>query len=198
MGTPEGRSRPGATRFPPGCPQYDPPLTALIKVDQALTTLEYPTIFVFVPYTPSEISRMEFIVLDDRERDTIYHAEITQAPTPGVIEIQVPPEIPYRLAINTSYRWYFMLSCEGETSRGPHLVLDGWIHRTSDVINLSEPVDHNTFLQAGLWYDAISHVASLYAVDSSYQEKWYDILLDLGYEDISGFPLIDSSASTLK
>ena len=197
-GTPEGRSRPGASRFPSGCPQYNPPLTALIKVDQSFTLSEYPSIFVFIPYAPDEISRMEFIILDERERNTIYHGEVTQAPTPGIIEIQTPQNALYDLTINTSYHWYFKLFCEGERRRGPDLVLDGWLQRISDVANLSDSIDYEVLLEAGLWYDAVSHLASLYAGDPSYQAPWNDLLLNLGYEDISSFPLINSSINDIQ
>lgn len=196
-GTPEGRSRPGASRFPSGCPQPEPPLTALFPIDQALTHSAYPKILVFVPYSPAEIRNMEFLILDDRERNTIFRAQITPVSTPGIIEIQAPQKEQYALNHDQTYHWYFMLSCEAETSQGPHLVLDGWFRRTPHVTDPLEATPYEALLKNDLWYDAISSLASLQAADPTYQDQWNNLLASIGYEDISRFTLVNSLVKPL-
>lgn len=185
-GTPKGNPTPGTTRPQQVCPKTDKPFTALVANNNSdYTTLEYPSFWFYVPYSAQEISSLEFILLDERERKTIYKTQLNLTDRAGIIKFTLSEENAPALEANTTYRWYLMLNCYPYDSDEVDLAVDGWIRRVSA----------QNIPQESVWYDRIANTAQAYFNNPNNQEidqKWTDLLTTLGYQWIISEPFIKS------
>ncbi len=200
-----GRRRGGARRG--DCPATSTQLTALVpetKIEsspQSLpqiyvggnTTAEYPTFWVYVPYSLSANLTAEFILQDDKGQN-IYRTASTDFSagemSPGIISISLPSTIA-PLKIGKVYKWYFKLNCDPET---PMYVRAG-IERIPLNANLSNQLARatptgqaNLYIKNNLWYDAVNILAKLYRTnptDNDTKSAWINLMRILGLEDIA-------------
>ncbi|HBL11617.1 MAG TPA: hypothetical protein DD379_09455 [Cyanobacteria bacterium UBA11162] len=201
-GTPSGDPTPGTTRPEATCPETSKPLTALLANNGSdFTVSEYPTFWFYVPYAPNQISTIEFLLLDERERKTIYQTSVKLTERPGLIKITIPSEPQYALKLNENYRWRLNLDCEPDTTVEPDLMLNGWIQRipiTSQLENQLEavkPKEYIAYQDNGIWYDAITNLAQLHSADPENREfaqDWANFLESLGSNWVIQEPFVDS------
>jgi hypothetical protein len=108
------QARPSWLRYPPAdngtgtrgnCMEKSPPLTRLVGSSNnlALTVNDYPTFWVYVPYTPEEAPSGEFSLHDGK--NDIYRTRFQLPATPGIVKISLPPTTK-GLEIGKTYRWY--------------------------------------------------------------------------------------------
>jgi hypothetical protein len=152
------------------CPQRNFPLTAIApksNVSQTLTT--HPRWWFFVPYNTSQISKVEFVLQDEKRNDVLRNT------------IYVPETIPYfstniplthpGLKANRWYRWYLKVYClEGEDT--VPLFVSGWVRKA-----IADPKNENltrqnsltvvNYAQQGLWLDAIDLLMKNQVSDAS-------------------------------
>ena len=204
-----GRRRGGARRG--DCPATSTQLTALVPetsvATQSLpqtyvggsTTAEYPTIWVYVPYSLSADVTAEFILQDDTGQN-IYRIASTNFSaaevSPGIISISLPSTIA-PLKIGKLYKWYFKLNCDAETP----IYVQGGIERIPLNANLANQVVRatpqeraNLYVKNNLWYDAVNILAKLYRTnptDNNTKSAWINLMRSLGLEDI----VVNSGAS---
>lgn len=202
-GTPAGNPRPGATRPALNCPQTAIPLTAIAANNgHDYTYSEHPTFWFYIPYQAEQISHLEFLLLDDSERKTIYRASIKLANQPGIIKITLPANPQSALAVNQTYRWRLNLDCAPDTTIEPDLMVDGWIRRVARVDNQSNDLANATsqrylaYIKNSIWYDAISDLAERHfnhMEDAALSATWAALLKDLGFAEVSASPLVKFS-----
>jgi Domain of Unknown Function (DUF928) len=183
-GTPSGNPTPGTTRPEATCPKTNKPLTALIANNGSdYTDSEYPTFWFYVPYDPNQISKIEFLLLNGKERQTIYRTAIRLADKSGIIKITIPSQPQYALKIDEDYRWYLLLDCNPDRSDEPDRVVDGWVQRKP------------TNSQQALWYDRITDLAEQYAANPENRElqaDWANLLESMGYGWVVPEPFVSS------
>jgi hypothetical protein len=201
-GTPEGNPTPGTTRPETTCKESNKPLTALVaNKGRDYTLSEYPTFWFYVPYAPKDIKTIEFLILDKKERTTIYHASIKLLENPGIIKVKLPSDSKHSLKLNEDYHWYFMLSCEPNNTIEPDLVLDGWVRRvltSPQLENQLEAVKPNVYIayiDNDIWQDAVTNLAELHFANtdnSQLSNAWANLLQTLGRKELIQEPLVNS------
>ena len=204
-GTPTGRSTPGTTRPETTCPSVNLPLTALMANNGSdLTHVAYPTLWFYVPYTAAQVSRLEFLLLNRQETETVYQTVIQlQENRPGIIKVTVPPQPQFALEPEQTYRWYLNLDCQPDRTTEPDLVVDGWMRRRLPSPNLQARVlatperAHLIYQEEGLWYDAIDHLAQRSAAqprDRTRTQTWVQFMDPLGHGQVAQTPFIKATS----
>lgn len=201
-GTPKGDPTPGTTRPQAACPKTSKPLTALMANNGSDYTLsEHPTFWFYVPYAPDQISYIEFLLLDGKERQTIYRTALKLTEKPGIIKIKIPSESQYSFKFNEIYRWYFKVSCKPGLTNQPGLVVDGWVQRQSinlhlrNQIEVARPKEYLIYRENAFWYDAIANLAQQYFANPENRqlnEDWTKLLEFLGYAWVVQEPFVNS------
>jgi hypothetical protein len=201
-GTPKGNPTPGTTRPQVTCPKTSKPLTALIANNGSDYTLsEYPSFWFYVPYAPDRINYIEFLLLDGKERQTIYQTAVKLTEKPGIIKIKIPFELQYSFKYNEIYRWYFKVNCKSERTNQPELVVDGWVQRqpiNSDLkkqIEVAHPKEYLIHRENAFWYDAIANLAQQHFANlenPQLNEDWANLWEFLGYRWVIEEPFVNS------
>lgn len=204
---PGGRIRGGAKRG--SCPKVEPDLTALVPFMQTdsnvvnvwgLTTMERPTIWIYVPYTKSSGYPAEFVVLNE-ESNPVYQTAISLPDVPGVMGVSVGA-MASPLAIGKRYRWFFNISCNPQTSNSP-IYVEGVVHRITpnraiaQQLQIGEPKQQIAiYANNGIWYDALTTLAHLRQQnpqDAQLQTEWKDLLEAINLGDIVQKPLVSNA-----
>lgn len=183
-GTPQGQQGVGGTRPETSCPDTGGQnLMALVQGrGQDLTRSENPVIWVYIPYSPEDLSYLEFSLHDRNLTQTFYRTAIEVADSPGLIKIPIS----YALAPNQTYRWYFKLYCKPHQPGGntKYYFLQNWIQYQPN-----SPVDMS-------WYDRITEVGDrsfTHPENSEFQEEWHHLLNSLALPEwLSQAPLVNS------
>ncbi|MCT7979653.1 DUF928 domain-containing protein [Laspinema olomoucense] len=204
-GTPRGTSEPAGSRPESTCPPTETPLTAINHGNESDFTLgEYPIFFFYNPYSPENLDLIEFSLYDKGERRTIYKTQIEPSENPGIIQLRLPEEADYALEVNQTYRWYLTAYCSERRTDGPDVEINGWIHRKPMTEELEAALknpsipQYITYMNEGIWYDAVSLVAQSYASNpqnQAFKEAWENLLQALGREHLSQEPLINPVVS---
>jgi Domain of Unknown Function (DUF928) len=184
-GTPSGNPTPGTTRPAAACPKTPKPLTAIVANNGKDFTLSaYPTFWFYIPYHPKQLSRIEFLLLNGNERETIYQTTIQLIDKPGVIKIAIPNELKYALKTNQNYRWRLNLDCRPDQTIEPDLAIDGWIRRIPLNTQLKTQLQASTEVERiyrdnQIWYDAIDRLAERHfanATNTKVSQTWHELL----------------------
>ena len=201
-GTPKGNPTPGTTRPETSCKDTDQTLTALFANNELdYSHSEYPSFWFYIPYNPNDIHQIEFLLLDSRERQTIYRTGVELTEGAGVIQIEVPRKKQPALKLHKIYRWYLKLDCNPNKSNEPDLVVDGWLRRMPLNASLPDPSDAITFQnylfyrENNLWYDAINTLAQLHFTNSDnhrFSSAWVDLLNSFGSGKVAPEEMVNS------
>ncbi len=195
---PPGNPVPGGTFSPP--PQCGTPakvLNALIPqknlgsllIGQGLTASQYPTFWIYLPYSSKDISSGEFSLHNRRGRK-LYRTSFSLPQTAGIISISIPSEPKYALEEEQFYHWYFSLKCSSNESSTPDIVVDGWVKR---VALTSESERQINAAQPDIWYDSLTRLANLRLAapeDEKLRNDWIDLLNSVGLEALVQEPLV--------
>lgn len=200
--TPSGNSTPGATRPEAACPNTPKPLTALLaNQGKDFTIKEYPTFFFYIPYTPEQISSIEFLLLNQNQTKTIFRSGVQLTDKPGIIKIKIPSETVAPLEIDTTYHWRLNLDCHPDRTIAPDLVLNGWIRRvalSSEILlqlKTAKSEDYLVYQDRNIWYDAIANLGELYFTNSqnnTWNNEWSEMLSSLELDWVIAEPLVNS------
>lgn len=183
-GTPDGNRTGGGTRpaeLPSRCRQTAHPPTALVPEDgKGATAVEFPTLWFYIPYTNQDIDTIEFSLHDQNDTTTLYRSSIQLVATPGVINVALP----VALEMNETYQWRLVINCEPDPSGYRDFALDGWIMRTTP---------NTMFEWDGVWYDALTDVATRYRSDpqnTALHSAWVELLEHVGLSDLASDPIL--------
>ncbi|NJR49966.1 MAG: DUF928 domain-containing protein [Leptolyngbyaceae cyanobacterium CSU_1_3] len=198
------------------CQATNPPLTALIPVEQTLegnpivlgtTTSEYPTLWFYLPYAitpdrPAELRREDPDPTDQASVQQRTVLRLTGAPA-GVIGLRLPPTEP-PLAINQFYNWIFVVRCDPQDASTNQFVA-GSIVRLAVTANLSQQVarsDPNRrsqfYAEAGIWQEAIAALVELRRRspnDSNLAAEWANLLQSADLNTIVSKPIVECCES---
>ncbi|MFH7024419.1 MAG: DUF928 domain-containing protein [Heteroscytonema crispum UTEX LB 1556] len=201
-GAPKGRRRGGTGRD--GCPDFKPPITALVPGDKnnksflGLTVAEYPTFWVYVPELPATVKSGEFIFQDEQNND-IWRTEIGLSGKPGAIAISLPATPQYALKPNSKYHWYFKVYCGQPQNKAEYFYVDAWVQRVAVTSNLLQQLktakmrEYSVYAANQIWYDAVNNLAQLRQKNSSDRlltEDWNKLLKSVGLEDLATAPIV--------
>ncbi len=216
---PRGRVRGGAQRGT-FCPFTQPTLTALTPYVEhrdpefpqlpptmdvwGYTTQTHPTFWFYLPYPKATGYQAEFI-LQDATETVVYRQAIALPEHPGVIAVSLPKSHP-GLALAQPYRWYFALRCQTVTKMAAYPIVpdrvEGVVQRLQPSLKLMQqlaiapPLEQaRLYAEAGIWFDAITTLATLHQAkpsESIYWEEWNALLQSIHLEEVSQKPLVPS------
>lgn len=157
-------------------------------------TLEaVPTLWFYVPYPAEAVHSAVFEMVDDENQLVAQGTDLEITSTPGVIRYTPSLDVP--LAVGETYQWNLLLRVDPAQPALDELV-SGRIKRVEASADLSQrlgeassPLQQATVLgEAGIWYDTVTTLASVYAEHSA---AWADLLRAVGLEAIADAPLVD-------
>lgn len=174
-------------------------LVALLPATEpVLTVAEYPTVFVSLPQTTAK--EAEFVLLNANKDQVLYETTITLPSNPGIVSFSLPKEgsLP-PLETGKNYYWYFSVICNPQ-ERAEDLVAEGQFQRVelssklaSDLKNASLGDRPVVYVEAGIWYEALTTLAELRRSspnDLKISADWTELLKSVGLENIAQKPLI--------
>ena len=161
----------------------------------ALTSVETPTLWFYVPEQSTAKLSAEFVLL---ERKQVVHKQlIGLSETPGIIHIYLT--LP--LETDEQYRWLFSILINPQRpSQNP--AVEGLIQRIEPDSTLNSQLKEATsqrelmaiYARNGIWHDALTSLAQLRREapgDASLTANWSDLLSSVGLGAIAEFPLVD-------
>jgi hypothetical protein len=203
---PEGRRRGGTSRGDNlVCPPLSSPITALVPGEEttggtlstsflATTIAEHPTMWVYLPQLPQDNRYGEFVFQDETGQD-LYRTSMTLPETGGILGIPLPSNLP-ALEIGKQYHWYFKLFCGEPEPQSEYFFVDAWIQRVAGSPELQTQLQaqptpvYLIYAQHGLWYDAITELASSRHYRSDSQEDWLELMNAANLSDLSSQPIL--------
>jgi Domain of Unknown Function (DUF928) len=202
-GTPPGKEATGS-RGDCIYKQDKPSLTRLVGGNQSqLTVKDYPTIWVYLPYTAQEASNGEFSLQDgDIE---VYRTRLKLPSKSGIVGISLPSTIPV-LTVGKVYRWYFDINCSRNVSsvNSPTPAsVTGIVQKElisveleRDLKTAKTPLEKIfTYAKHDIWYETITELAQLRLKEpnnATLKKVWIELLStdNLGLEKISQEPIV--------
>lgn len=164
-----------------------------------LTSTDQPRFWFSVPYAPTEVSAIEF-VLQNNQDQTIYRTPVAVPTAPGIISVQLPATIG-KLEPNQPYHWFFKVRALCESNQATTLdYVEGWVQRTRLDQGLSDRLSRATpqqqaalYAENGIWYDALTTLAELKLAQPENQaiaKDWTDLLRAVGLEKLTTQPVL--------
>jgi Domain of Unknown Function (DUF928) len=155
------------------------------------TTMEYPTLWFFVPFTDRS-TQLEF-VLQNQNDEIVYRSSIPTPTKDGIIGVEIAKS-QKPLELNKHYHWTLKakVSCGGSAPEKKYV--DGWIQRVSlpggsDIF--SNPTQ--TYVDRGIWYDAVTSLAQQRLNEpnsAQLKQDWRNLLGSISLEEIAEHPLL--------
>lgn len=194
---PSGRRQGGASRCS-DCENNVLPLTALVPGDRsksflALTALEYPTFWFYVPASSGD-RPVEF-VLQDEQDNYIYKTTFATSGTPaGIISIPLPPTA-RPLEIGKQYHWTLSIQ-----ERSNSVFVQGFVQRVAlnstlmSQLKVATPKERIALYAAnGIWQDTLTLLAELrrsHPQDYTLAPEWVNLLRSVGLDNIATKPVV--------
>jgi hypothetical protein len=203
-GSPTGRG-PAGTRGP--CEETALPFTPLLPVSDSgflgTTLASHPSFWFYIPYSSAQTSTGRFLLVNQDGTEAIYRADVALPDTPGFVQVIIPDTAP-SLAINSSYRWQFMLYCGEQDTISPDFVFHQGSIQRIDESALTAPIATGSLtqqvrglVQNQVWYDSTTDLEAIYATPN----LWLELLiaLELSYiEESENFsPTFGTVAPTI-
>jgi hypothetical protein len=190
------------------CPTTGIPLTAIVPTKNqytgGLTLEEHPILWFYVPYYSSKELSSAKLVLLDAEKNIVFQKKVRLPDTPGIIKLRLP----YELAINKTYIWYFSIICDlQKPTRNPSV--KGWIQRvepTRDLIQQLERIDQQkddltkqqqkylAYIQNNIWYETLTNLAESRRNDPlerTFHDDWDALLNALDMPELAQEPIVN-------
>jgi Domain of Unknown Function (DUF928) len=181
------------------------PNSELSKV-WGLTASEYPTIWFYVPYPQSLVSRIDFTLYnrDDLSNQVFYKEERKSALRPGIISFSLP-RTKRPMTVNQLYQWELKLTLNRNLEK--EVFVTGWIQRAALSNELGKKLKLATlheqailYAENGIWYDAISTLANLrrdLPQNLVIKQDWEDILKSVDLDELSNKPFFSNGSESI-
>lgn len=183
-------------------------LTALIPSSTlGRTVSEKPTIYYYLPAALKTVW-VKFELLDEQDQplyETTFEMKDTKS---GVIGLDLSQfEDAPILEEGKNYHWFLTIRCEPDPfDPSGNIVVDGWINRVAldssqlEELEQAEPLERLKFYtEEALWYESVETLVQLRLSnpeESSFEERWVELLTSVGLGDIAPKPLISSEFFT--
>ncbi|MEH2156417.1 DUF928 domain-containing protein [Nostoc sp.] len=201
-GTPPGKEGTGS-RGDCIYQQGKPPLTPIVGSNQShFTVKDYPTIWVYLPYTSQQETSGEFSLQDgDME---VYHTSLKLPTKSGIVGITLPSTIP-ALKVGKEYRWYFDINCSRHVSENSPIPasVTGIVEKKLISLELESSLKTAktrldkilVYAKHDIWYEAITELGQLRLKEphnSTLKKLWIELLNTepFGLGNISQEPII--------
>ena len=147
-------------------------LTALVPKNNGLTISEYPTLWIYIPNESKNVRYSELVLQNEKEGTEIARIPYELQETPGIVSVTIPPKPEYSLKTNTIDRWYFTVICNNRKRYS----VGGFIQGVT-----LDSAEHNydSYLNKGIWYDALTDLAERLRLDPEdlkLQQDWTDLM----------------------
>ncbi|MBD2311792.1 DUF928 domain-containing protein [Desertifilum sp. FACHB-1129] len=148
------------------CGLVEPALTALIpKHARGLTLTESPTFWFYVPYAVEQAHRLEFQILDSKNK-RLYRTSFTLPQNSNLVSLTLPATHP--LKSEETYIWSFSVYCNPQIPNA-FANVGGLIKRPNSSVSLQQQIEQAQTLQEKaivyanhkIWYDALNSLAQL-------------------------------------
>lgn len=159
------RTAGGGVRGGEGCvAPNEKPLTALMPLNNVgTTTVEKPTLFVYVPKTNATVKVAELSITDTNGNQVVREVELTGKA--GVMEVSLPEEA--SLEVGKEYHWQFAIVCNAE-ERSADIYVEGLIERTQLSPQLTSKLDEPASIEKAkflaenkIWLETLKTLAEL-------------------------------------
>lgn len=195
---PSGLGRtPGTTRPPKSCVDVAPmQLTAIVssseQVAYAQSNTDETILWFYIPYTESQLEKVEFQLWNDDESEIMYGIYSEDLEGPGFLRVTIPVS---QLSIvdDKEYPWRLKAYCD--TDEIADLRIRSSITWTGQNIEKStvEEVDdqmYDSYILNHLWYDAINlliedrlSVSGEVSLLARQESSWLDLLTSIHFDD---------------
>lgn len=190
---PPGRLVGGGTRSSnPNCRFDEIPLMAMAPPRSiGLTAQASPTLYFYLPAMET-IQEAEFVLIDSANDTVVYEETLNIGNRAGIMGVTIPSErAETPVETDRNYQWYFSIVCN-PTDRSEDIIVEGAMRWTkidqalASQLNQKTPLEKvNLYLEAELWFDAMSTLAELRSngtEDPEVSEAWIQLLesADLG------------------
>lgn len=172
-----------------------------------LTTAAHPTLMLYVPPAleetvngdiPTHFFQLE-VTLRDLAGKTV-SATFPLPPQSGIVSLPLPED--QTLALDQPYQWIVKAFCSPadleKIFHPPSGMGIGWIQRiapdaalTTQLAQAAPEAIPQHYAAAGIWYDAVSQLASLYAKQPNLAGDWRGLLEAVDLDAIADQPLLD-------
>lgn len=165
----------------------------LPKQEVGLTIAERPTLFVYVPQTSAE--QVLLTIRNGEDNSIHYRTYLPLTVNGGVVSITIPEDSP-ALELEKDYIWSLQIVCHEDDPAHPETI--GWIRRVTienTSVSPTEPASLEKVSELayeGIWYDALSNLASLRQAQPEDQvliSDWQELLTSAGLDDLATQPL---------
>ena len=197
VGAPDNRSG-GASRGS-NCSSNQKSLKALLPAGKlGLTVAEYPTFFVYVPESSTQLA--EFELREENNNKVVYKKRFIVPATSGVVNFSLgadktlPP-----LKVGKNYHWMFSIICDSQ-DRSEDFFIEGWVQRVEPSPTLlsdlqkAAPRDRPAlYAAAGIWHETLTTLTDLrYSSpkDLTLVADWVELLESVGLSKIAKEPLV--------
>lgn len=195
-GTGSGGSRP-ANRvcLSKTSPQSDSLVALSPGRNLGLTSMERPTIMVYLPETKAKVG--EFSLFDAKMKG-VYQVNVPISNRAGFVSVSLPQNAP-ALVKGQAYYWSFALACNPR-DRTDDWVVGGWIEyaRFDSKLKLqlarTKGVERVSLLaRNGFWYDALTSLLREIQIEPNNRvliRNWVELLTSGGLRNIASKPII--------
>ncbi len=196
LGSP-ARRRAAASRSGTSCPSTYQQISALIPEQYPAQTISaYPTFWFYFPQLSSSAgiptqTHSEF-ELQSQDHASILRIPLELPKTLGITSFLLPSLPKYALEPGKTYRWYLTISCDPQ-DRTKYLFLAGEIQRVSLP---SSAADYTTYIERGIWHDALTTLANQYSKNPNtfkLREDWIKLLHMADLDDLAQAPILSPS-----
>jgi len=171
------------------------PGEATAPIGVATTVEAHPTFFVYVPELG--VDNGEFTLWSEDQSDVLAIKNIQLPAQAGVIPIAVPEDV--SLEVGKTYYWTLEVLCN-EDDRSRNTFVEGLVQRvppTATLVSRLEQVEPRDrlflYVNAGLWYEALTTLAQLRTqdpTDTSLQADWETLLDSANLDGVADAPLL--------
>ena len=185
-----------------------PPLTRLVgSRNLNLTVSQYPTFWIYVPYTRKEVSEAVFTL--QNEDSEVYRTDFELPEKPGIVSINLPSTA--SIAVGKQYRWYFDIKCSvsqvSDKSSIP-ISLTGVVKRVAKSSAFQSKLKNaktslgrmKIYANYGIWYETLTEIAQIKQSkphNSALNKIWFELLSQpqVGLEKIASEPILGNIKS---
>jgi Domain of Unknown Function (DUF928) len=200
LGSP-ARRRAAASRSGTSCPSTYQQISALIPEQYPAQTISaYPTFWFYFPQLSSSAgiptqTHSEF-ELQSQDHASILRIPLELPKTSGITSFLLPSLPKYALEPGKTYRWYLTINCDPQ-DRTKYLFLAGEIQRVSLP---SSAEDYTTYIERGIWHDALTTLANQYSKSPNtfkLREDWVKLLHMADLDDLAQAPILSPSTDVI-
>ncbi|NEO47929.1 MAG: DUF928 domain-containing protein [Moorea sp. SIO4A3] len=173
-----------------------PPLHALVDIKNLYSTVsDYPTFWIYLPYTSDDAPLGEFSLQDEDGENDFYRKSFKLPDQPGIVGIRLPKtETP--LEVGQTYAWNIKIKCptrESVNQPSTPAYITGDVRRVAQSPDLEKelneakiPLERITaYSKHHIWYDTLTELAELQLQEPqnrTFETVWIKLLTNQSFE----------------